>query len=482
MKHTQLLSNFSELLAQHSRQIAVEAAMQHFDSAKVSEQLVLGLLREICGFRNLRNLNAAEKVNYPGLDLLDKEARVGVQVTATPTLDKIKNTIETCKRHGLDGEIDRLIVYVLTDKQSSYSQPAIDRLDAKVRFDVAKDVVDYRDLARFAGVADPQRLTAAVGILEAYLRGVPVALSEADFDPPASPLSEVALNLLAVKFPARIFVADIRDANVKATKRRDQRKRLREVAEEMDRKLPSDFVVRSGKVITFHDLEEDDHPFKGLIDPGTITPLSSREFHAIDPDHESTFKSLLRFALQQKLYQHRVMWQHEDGLFVFLPEKDANPKRRITWSNKKKSTRTVFERKRNNKDPSKTLNCKHLAFAVDFVRSDSAWYVALAPDWFFSYGDDYRRSRYADKPLSWLKRHENNQIVAGHFRFLCAWLKNLDGHDLFSKRSDSTTSLSFADAITFANHPPLDDEQWLPVQVAEHRGEGDMFGNFGDET
>lgn len=456
--------------------------MQHFDSAKVSEQLLLGLLREICGFKNLRNLNAAEKLNYPGLDLLDKEARVGVQVTATPTLDKIKNTIETCKRHSLDSEIDRLIVYVLTDKQGSYSQPAIDRLEAKFHFDVTKDVVDYRDLARCAATAEPQRLAAAVGILEAYLRGVPVGLSEADFDPPSAPLSEVSLNLLAVTFPPRIFVADIRDANVKGAKRRDQRKRLREVAEEIDRKLPSDFVVRSGKVITFHDLEEDDHPFRGLIDPGTVTPLSSREFYAIDADHESTFKSLLRFALQQKLYQHRVMWQHEDGLFVFLPDKDENPKRRITWSNKKKSTRTVFERKRNNKDPSKTLNCKHLAFAVDFVRSDSAWYVAVAPDWFFSYGDGYRRSRYADKPLSWLKRHENNQIVAGHFRFLCVWLKSLDGRDLFNDASDSAPSLTFTDAVAFPNHPPLDDDQWLPVQAAESHTDGDIFGNFGDET
>lgn len=482
MKHNQLLSQFSELLAQHSRQIEIDVSMQRLDTAKVSEHLILGLLREVCGFKHLKNLNTTDRRNFPGLDLLDEVNRVGVQVTATPTLDKIKETIETCKRHGLDGKIDRLIIYVLVQRQASYSQAGVDRIGAKFRFDVDRDVVDYLGLAQKAESIEPNRLAAAVTVLESYLRGVPAGLADADFDPPAAPPSKVALNLLEVYFPSRLFVANLLDEKAKKGKRGDERNRVRAAAKELGRLVPSDYMARGGQIITFHDLERADHPFVGLIDSGTVTPLTSREFYSIDTDHESTFKGLLRFTLQQKLHRQRVTWKHDDGLFVFLPNKAEDEKRRIVWSNKKKSTRTVFERKRNNKDPSKTLVCKHLAFAVDFVRNNAAWYIALTPDWFFSYGDHFGRSRFADKPLAWLKRRENNQIVMGHFRFLCAWLKSLDSEDLFNSATNGLPSLTFTDEVSFPNHPPLDDELWLPVRTADADMEGDMFGHFGDEA
>ena len=482
MKHNQLLERFTELLAQHSREIEIAVAAQRLDTARLSEQIVLGLLREVCGFKHLKNLNATEARSFPGLDLIDEVNRIGVQVTATPTLEKIKETIETCKRHGLDSKIDRLIVYVLTQRQASYAQASIDGIGALFRFDASRDVVDFRGLARVAETIEPNRLSAAVTLLESYLRGVPAGLADADFDPPASPASKVSLNLLEVYFPSRLFVANLLDAKAKGGKRGDERNRVRAAAKELGRFVPSDYMARAGQLITFHDLEGNDHPFMGLIDPGTVTPLSSREFYSIDVDHESTFKGLLRFTLQQKLHRQRVTWKHDDGLFVFLPDKPEDEKRRIVWSNKKKSTRTVFERKRNNKDPSKTLICKHLAFAVDFVRNDAAWYIALTPDWFFSYGDHFDRSRFSDKPLAWLKRRETNQIVMGHFRFLCVWLKSLDGEDLFNNSTNGLPSLTFTDDVSFPNHPPLDDEQWLPVRTADTDTEGDMFGHFGDEA
>ena len=480
MKHNQLLSQFSELLAQHSRQIEIDVAMQRLDTAKLSEHLILGLLRELVGLKYLRNLNATDRRNFPGLDLLDEVNRVGVQVTATSSLEKIKECIETCKRHGLDGKIDRLIVYVLVQRQGSYAQASLDRIGAKFSFDVSRDVLDYRSLAQSAEAAEPNRLSAALTVLESYLRGVPAGLANEDFDPPASPPSKVSLNLLEVFFPALLFVANLLDG--KGGKRGDERKHVRAAAKELGRLVPSDFMARGGQLITFHDLESDSHPFTGLIDPGTVTPLTAREFYSIDPDHESTFKGLLRFTLQQKLHRQRVTWKHDDALFVFMPDKAEDERRRIAWSNKKKSTRTVFERKRNNKDISKTLICKHLAFAVDFVHNDAAWYIALTPDWFFSYGEHFNRSRFADKSLAWLKRRETNQIVMGHFRFLCAWLKSLDGEDLFNDSTNSLPSLTFSDEVSFPNHAPLDDEQWLPVRSVDSESEGDMFGHFGDEA
>ena len=90
----------------------------------------------------------------------------------------------------------------------------------------------------------------------------------------------------------------------------------------------------------------------------------------------------------------------------------------------------------------KTFLCKHFAFAADFVYSSGRWYVALTPDWYFSFGDDFRRSTYADANLSWLKRKEVNRTVADHFRFLTSWLSALDQEDLFESIKSPASAMS----------------------------------------
>jgi SMEK domain-containing protein len=70
-------------------------------------------------FRNLKNVNA-ERRNFPAIDLADDKLKVGVQVTATGSLEKIKSTLATAIRHGLHEKYSRIVVYVLTKEQDSY--------------------------------------------------------------------------------------------------------------------------------------------------------------------------------------------------------------------------------------------------------------------------------------------------------------------------------------------------------------------------
>ena len=127
MKHIELLSEFNTAISNLSVQVEASTAGGLFDINKVSENLVLGLLRELYGWKGLQNLNSAEKMNFPGIDLADEQARVAIQVTSTSSLDKVKKTIDTFLLHNLDSKYDRLIVYVLSRKQTSYSQEALNR-------------------------------------------------------------------------------------------------------------------------------------------------------------------------------------------------------------------------------------------------------------------------------------------------------------------------------------------------------------------
>ena len=57
-----------------------------------------------------------------------------------------------------------------------------------------------------------------------------------------------------------------------------------------------------------------------------------------------------------------------------------------------------------------------------------------------------------------------NRTVADHFRFLNAWLSNLDQDDFFESTKGPATSMSFADIVSFASHPHLPDDAWLPFR------------------
>lgn len=472
-------------MSQFVTQVEASSAMGHFDIHKVSENLVLGLLRELYGWKKLRNLNADEQVNYPGIDLADDDLRIAVQVTGTPTLDKVKGTIETFLSHDLDKRYQRLLIYVLTRKQSSYSQDAIDRVSSgRISLKAEDDIVDMGDICAKAANVAPRQLTAAIEIIRAYMRGgISAGLSESDFDPPTAATERVNLNLVEIYFPQQLFVADLRDdiTPKKGSRNRNQRKKLRETLTQLNLRVPSDYEVSSNQLITFHPLDDSQGPFGPLIDLGTVTPLQPREFYGVNEDNERIFKSLLRFTLQYKLFKHRIRWMHEDGIFVFLPKEDADYLREETWTGLKTNTRRVYERKLNKNDPNKTFICKHFAFAADFLQDNGRWYVALTPDWYFSYGDDYRRSRFADESIKWLKAREVNRTVSDHFRFLSSWLAALDQDDLFASITDQSAALTFGEIVYFDNHPALPDESWLPLRDSLDNGDDSPIKDLFDE-
>ena len=471
MKFQQLLNDLRQELSELVVEIEGSSAMGHFDAHRIAEQVFLGVLRELLDLRSLRNLNETERANYPGIDLADDEAGVAVQITATPTLEKITDTLKTFAAHKLQSRYKRLIVYILTRKQATYSIKAIQTAsDGVIEFLVDRDVLDFRNILSAAAGAEVRRVEAALEHLLLYKRGgVARGLAAEDLNPTSIKSERILLNAIQTFIPSMLYVADLLpEVRNKEGSRRPKQDRMavREYLRPLGATAPSDYEVRSGQLLTFRSLE-DPNPFEKTIDKGTITPIPPETYYSYDVDQERTFKSLLRFLLQQKLYRHRVRWLHEDGLFAFLPHDDADLLREERWSGTKGNTRTVYERKLNKKDENKTFVCKHFAFAVDFVLDNGLWLAVLAPDWYFSYGEDYRRSRYADESLAWLKRHENNKTVLDHFRFLQAWLTTLDTEDLLTQEDPVPPTLSFGDSVALTDHPLIEDERWLPLKPLE---------------
>ncbi len=335
-------------------------------------------------------------------------------------------------------------------------------------FAIGRDVLDFGDLLGAAVHLDPKKLSAFTQCLRDYSAGATADTDESNFDPPRG-AEALTAGLLEIYLPQTLFVADAHRPS-QADNRRQwplSRKQLRETAAATGQRLPSGYEAHSNQVLTFHDLQASDNPFRSVIDSGTVTLIKPKEFYLIDPDQEARFKSLLRLSLQEKLYHKRIQWMFKDNLFAFLPHNDDDLLREEVWQGEKRNERRVYERKLSKKNADKIYTCKHFAFSTEFVRIDDRWFVALTPEWYFSFPPGYRRSAFADEQLSWLKRREVNLTVRNHFEFLVSYLKGLDTADLFDRPESAGHSLSFGEPMVLATQVMLEDARWLPIRDVE---------------
>ena len=88
------LKRINELFSRFEAQVKNETSIGKTDLNKTAETILKSLLNAIYGW-NLENVNYAEdNNNHPGIDLGDKTEKVCVQVTATASPEKVRNTLK----------------------------------------------------------------------------------------------------------------------------------------------------------------------------------------------------------------------------------------------------------------------------------------------------------------------------------------------------------------------------------------------------
>ena len=457
-------------------------AMGQTDINTVSETVLIPLFAEIYGYKKLQNLNTTEHANYPGIDLGDEVSRVAFQITSTSNIGKVKDTLQKFVDHKLYKKYDRLIIYVLTERQKSYSEAAYKSIiQDKFDFNSGKDILDYRNILR--DIADFQ-INKTHRIQD---------ILESNFGEGSTPLflqveeqvtERVHLNLLELFFPQTIYTAEIiKSENRTSLSHKEKRKTYRKKSsrdivqdklKQYGLRFGVDWEYHRNQIVTFHDLRDDYLPLAQIVDKGTVTQFSPEEFYETDENYERVFKALLGRCLQQKLYQQRVLWQNEAKLFIFADVNGAAT-RTESWYDKKVSERVVYERKMKDNKPDEILRCKHLAFETQYKFFENKWYLLIRPEWFFSY-DGYKQSFYSSGDVDWLKKRENNSQVFNHLRFIVYFLKHEKSPDLFVKRR-TYSFLSFGKLLSLDSAPALDDNGWNPPpEEEEHSEHIPMFG------
>jgi len=275
-------------------------------------------------------------------------------------------------------------------------------------------------------------------------------------------------NLVEMEFPTELFQADLnidRNSIIEASwetgfrlkKNAHQAKVVKSAIFQQEMIPTSDWVLHENKLVTFHDLNDTNNPLSSVIDPGTVTPLNCEDFYNINDDYLRVFKFLLRKCFERKLHHMGIKLKGK-GIYAFIPDKDYFDKRKVKWHSKKDATRTVFELKRQKKNPDKIAYGKHFALKVNFHLINDKWYASIIPEWFISY-DGYRESFYGYQQLSYLKRNERNAQVFNHLKFIVHQLTSVVQTSLFSENFNYKF-LKFKKLEKVEAFPKIDEDSW----------------------
>ena len=159
MTRQELLQRSSTLLGRFAYEVKVANAMGLFDINTVAEDFLIPILAIAFNCPNLCNQNRI-KMNFPAVDLGCETSRTAIQITSDSSSSKMRETLEKFESHGLGSDFDNLYVYVITERQKSYTSPklTIAASSLSIGFDPSSDILDFQDLAKMLGELTDEQL------------------------------------------------------------------------------------------------------------------------------------------------------------------------------------------------------------------------------------------------------------------------------------------------------------------------------------
>lgn len=148
MTRQELLQRSSVLLGRFAFEVKVANATGLYDINTLAEDFLIPIFAVAFDCPDLQNQNRIH-MNFPAVDLGCKTSRTSIQITSDPSSIKVRETLEKFEAHNLSSDFDRLYVYVITQRQHSYTSQKLIQAASKlsIKFDASSDILDFRDLA-----------------------------------------------------------------------------------------------------------------------------------------------------------------------------------------------------------------------------------------------------------------------------------------------------------------------------------------------
>lgn len=207
LRQLEIESELRDVVSRIITQVDLSTKQGRLDINLSLEDALIPILKAVYNLPGLINLNRRQK-NFPGIDLGDDHDRVAFQVTATTSLEKIKKTVTHFVDKQFYSSFDELYILMLTNKQASYSQPAIDQItDGRFEFSTKKHIIDLSDiLSKVTGLRIPAQervlneFKIILGDIKAFI----------DFNSDEGHQSHtLTSNLIAVSPPETVYVAEL---------------------------------------------------------------------------------------------------------------------------------------------------------------------------------------------------------------------------------------------------------------------------------
>jgi len=480
MNRSKAIARINELLSRFVAEVKAANASGLYDLNIHAENVIIPLLNRLYGL-SLINANSKEK-NYPGVDLIDEKNKVAFQVTATADSEKVKHTLREFIKHKLHERFDFLQVYIITEKQKSYSGKGFeDIIDGAFSFNKDAHIIDYTDIAsKVNSTLETGVIEDIQSLLEREFTEIKIEERRNILENPEGKLdSEEQLfpNLLEIEFPEKIFVAEIgfdrreviswsRQTKNKLWWKSPQRKVASRILNDTSEGYFHDWHLYENKLITFRNLHDNSEPLRNLIDAGTIEELETCDYFETNEDYKRAFKSLLGFCLREKLSRKGVEWVHQEKLFRFRTNYQAPNAKKVRWRKENKSTKTVIKEIMNKKE-GHIICFGHLAFHYTLYDFDNRWFLSISPTWSFT-SNGRNKSRFAKTYKSGIKRLEGNKSVYYYFRF---WAYFLNYYDLFDQ---PYPFFKIKSAFSFCFSPAVEDNKWKSGQSGAEQFNDDL--------
>jgi len=149
MTRQELLQRSSTLLGRFAYEVKVANAMGLFDINTVAEDFLIPIFAIAFNCPDLCNQNRIQ-MNFPAVDLGCRTSRISIQITSDSSSSKVSETLEKFESHGLVSDFDSLYVYVITERQKSYTSQKLTEAanNLSIKFDPSSDIIDFHDLAK----------------------------------------------------------------------------------------------------------------------------------------------------------------------------------------------------------------------------------------------------------------------------------------------------------------------------------------------
>ena len=355
MNRAKTINRINELFARFIAEVKTANASNLYDLNIHAENVIIPLLNLIYGL-SLENANSKRK-NYPAIDLLDDKNRVAFQVTSTANSEKVKHTLVEFNKHGLEKNFDLLYIYILSEKQKSYSGKGFQEiLGDTIIFDKDEHIIDYSDLSnKINSILDSDLLKSICSLLEGEFTEEKIYKRKEILKNPVieTAVEKVFPNLLEIEIPQKMYIAEIgfdrklviegtRQTKKKLWWKSPQRKVASRVLNDKCKAYSHDWHLYENKLITFKNLFDGNEPLRQIIDTGTIEELNSEDFYSINIDYKRAFKALLGYCLREKLDRKDVEWVHLERLYRFRANYHAPREKQVRWRKENKAKKTVI--------------------------------------------------------------------------------------------------------------------------------------------